>query len=166
MINNKISGLLILSFLLLNFQIAFAQTNDWESVKSIVNSEIAVKKNNGKTVFGRLTSANDDQIEVQIATKKDVSTNSTTITKSEIKKIWQAKLRFGKRNTLKGALIGAGVGAAVGTGLYAGLPRNEHTDGLEVLAIPMAMGIATGVGTLVGYFSKKSHKKGKLIYRV
>lgn len=158
--------LLTLSLLSATSLTVFAQDNSWKSVEGLGSQTVAVQKTGGDIVFGQIVSATDSEIVIRIADKAALSTATTTIARGEIKKVWLAKLNFGKRNTGKGALIGAGVGAGIGVAIFAGLPRNESTDGLEVLAVPLALGIGTGVGLVAGFFSRKGHQKGKLVYRV
>lgn len=160
------STVLVIILSLVGLPNIFAQNNDWEGVKKLNNQEIAVEKTNGEKVFGLLNSVDDTEITIQIADKNEVSNTKTTIGKGEIKKLWLATLHFGKRNTAKGALIGAGVGAAVGVGVYAVTKNAEDADGLEILVVPVVVIAATGLGAVVGFFSKKGHKRGKLIYRV
>lgn len=157
---------LSLLFLTLNPLAILAQDKSWDAVTALKDAEVAVQMTQGKTVFGRFVSADANKLEIRIADQKDVAAATTSIPKSDIKKIWFAKLRFGKRNTAKGALIGTAAGAAVGAAIWAGLPRDESTDGLEVLALPMALGIGAAIGTVAGFLSRSGHKKGKLIYKV
>lgn len=160
-----ISLLIIFTFFTSSAQTALAQKDDWNSVKGLVNQEIAFKKSSGEIVFGRLNSFNDTEFVIQIADKSELTNNSLTVSKTEVNRIWLATLRFDERNTTKGALIGAAIGAAIGTGVYLET-KKEDADGLESLAIPIFTLPAAGVGALIGYFSKKGHKRGKLIYKV
>lgn len=166
MLKKAFTILLSVSIVAIGVLPGLAQTDSWNSVKAMTGQDVAVKKSNGETVFGRMSSADDSGIVIRIASKTAVSDTNSTIAKSEVRKIWMAKLKFSGRQTAKGALYGAAIGAGVGAIIYAGLPRNESTDGLEVLAVPLAVGIGTGVGLLAGFFSKKGHKKGKLIYKL
>ena len=161
-----LSLFLIFTFFSLSSQTAFSQNNAWDSVKNVVTQEIALKKQTGEIIFGRLNSVNEKELVIQIATKTDLTTTILTINKAEVKKIWQAALRFDERNTTKGALIGAGVGAAIGIPVTVSATKKEGADGLEALSIPIIMLSAAGIGAIFGFFTKKRHKRGKLIYSV
>ena len=88
--------LLVVTLLGINFQTAFAKsTGDWSRVTTLVNNEIAVKTVGGDTVFGKLTSANETEIFVQIADKKALTNQTTKFQRSEIKKLWLAELNLG-----------------------------------------------------------------------
>ena len=160
-----ISLLIIFTFFTSSAQITLAQKDDWNSLKGLINQEIAFKKNSGVIVFGRLNSANDTEFVIETANKTGITNNILTVGKPEVNRIWLATLRFDERNATKGALIGAAIGAAIGTGVYLET-KKEEADGLEALAIPIFTLPAAGVGALISYFSKKGHKKGKLIYKV
>lgn len=141
------------------------QTGDWNSLANYLNQQIAVKERGKSTVYGILRSVNDDGIEIQIAEKKDISAAATKISRSEIQKIWTAKLRYGGRQIGKGGLIGAGAGAAVGTAVFLGT-KSSDDDGLAGAAIPLGAVYGAGIGAVIGIFSKKSHKRQKLIYSI
>ncbi len=130
--------------------------------KNLVSQEIAIQKTSGEIVFGRLNSVNDSEIVVQIVTKNDITNSNETISKNEVKKLWQATLRFGERNTAKGALIGGGAGALAGFGYV--IANRKSGDGQTGVAVPVFAIYGAGIGVLIGFFSKKGHKKGKLIY--
>lgn len=159
------SLLIIFAFFTLSAQTALAQKDDWNSVKGLINQEIAFEKSSGEIVFGRINSVNDTEFVIQIADKTGLTNNSLTVSKPEVNRIWLATLRFDERNTTKGALIGSAIGAAIGTVVYLGT-KKEDADGLEALYIPIFTLPAAGVGALIGYISKKGHKRGKLIYKV
>lgn len=161
-----ISLVLMFTFFSLSSQTAFAQKDSWDSVKSVVTQEVAIKKNAGDMFFGRLNSVNENELVIQIANKTNLTTTNLTINKTEVEKVWQATLRFNERNTAKGALIGAGVGAAIGVAVTVSATKKSDSDGLEALSIPIIMLPAAGLGAIFGFFSKKGHKRGKLIYSV
>jgi hypothetical protein len=165
MLKRTVSLLITISIFSIGILPVLAQTDSWNDVKTISNQEVAVKKKNGETVYGSLVSADDSGIVVRLANKTGIGDASTTIARSDISKLWLATLKFRGRQTLRGALYGAAIGAGAGAIIYSQVPRNESTDGLEVLVVPMAVGIGAGVGTLAGFFTKKGHKKGKLIYK-
>lgn len=163
----KILSLFLIFILFsLSSQTTFAQKNSWDSIKGFVTQEIAIKKQNGDILFGRLDSVNDKEIVIQIANKNDLTTNNLTLNKTEVEKVWEATLRFKERNTAKGTLIGAGVGAAIGVAITVSSTKKPDSDGLEALSIPIIMLPAAGLGAIIGFFSKKGHKRGKLIYVV
>jgi len=136
-------------------------TGDWGAVKNLAGQEVAVKTKDGVTSFGILRSADDSGISVLLADKHGLAPQETPFRRDEVEKVWRARLRFGERNTRKGAWIGAaaGLGAA-----FAVASLGRHEDA------PVGVGLfpvyGAGVGAFVGAFSKKGHKKGKLIYRL
>lgn len=157
---------LITSILIVNSSFAFAQTqNDWSKVVNSVNSEIAVEANKRKTVFGKLTSANDDEIVIQIADKTGLTGQTETIKKSEIKKIWSAKLNFSK-NRGKSAAIGAGAGAALGIGasliLLGATGGSDSTGEIITFGAVFGGGAGAAIGALVG---SQRHKKNELLFK-
>lgn len=165
MLKRVFSLILTLSIVSIGILPAIAQNDSWAAVKALSNQDVAVRKANGETVFGRMVSADDSGMVIRLASKTAISDAESNIAKSDIKKVWAAILKFKGRQTVRGALYGAVIGAGAGAIIYAGIPRNESTDGLEVLAIPLAVGIGTGIGALTGFFTKKGHRKGKLIYK-
>jgi hypothetical protein len=161
------SGLFVIALFGISLQTAYAKKQtDWSKVVSATDNEIAVKTSNGKTVFGKLTSANDSEIVIQIASKQELTSQSMTIQKSEVKKVWFAKLRFGKNPALAtgiGAAIGAGVGFGLGYGLLAATGGSD--SGREILAGTAAIG--AGVGAALGYLvGRQSHQKQIVIYEI
>ena len=161
---NKLSGVfLIFSVLWSAFLPAFAQSNNWESVRTLTGVKVMVQTTSGETIFGRIKSANNLEIGLQIAGAENYELNETNFGKSEIKKVWLAEIRFGERNMGKGALIGVGVGSAVGFGLFW---ANRYKSSTASVAVPVSGITGAGLGALVGFFVKKGHKKGKMIYSV
>lgn len=141
--------------------------SDWNALADYLNREIAVKTKNGETKFGVLKSADAGEIKIQIVERKNQSGAETKFSRNEIVKVWSAQLRYGKRKTAKGALIGAGVGAAAGL-IYVGTAAkgNSQTgpDGQAGVAVPVLPLGGAAIGSLLGAFSRKNHKKIKLIY--
>jgi hypothetical protein len=161
--------LLVVTLLGINFQTAFAKSKgDWGSIATQVTGEVAVKTVNGETVFGKLTSANETEIVVQIADKKELTNQTRTFQKSEIKKVWRAELK--SRGGLgKGAAtaIGAGAGAGVGAGIGAILLNSTGGSDayFEILGVFTVVG--AGAGAVAGFFAGKGgHKKRELIYEI
>ncbi len=170
MLNKIASFALILGLTTIGIQTALAKSpNDWNRVIILVNQEVAVQETNGQTVFGKPSSVNENEIVLQIADKSGYSGQSQTISRNEIKKLWRAELRFGERNTGKGAAIGAGVGAVTLATIFiiAQTKEGDSAGGKTVGAgIGAIFGAALGIvpGAVVGFFSKKGHKKKSLVY--
>jgi hypothetical protein len=170
MLNKIASFALILVLTTISFQTAFAKpSNDWNSIISLVASDVAIQETSGQTTFGTLNTVNETEIVMQVAGKSVVSSQLKTIPRTSVKKVWRAELRFGERNTGKGAAIGAGVGAATLAIIFVAAQTKEgdSTAGKTVGAgIGAIFGAALGVvpGAVVGFFSKKGHKKKALVY--
>jgi hypothetical protein len=163
MLNKIASFALILALTTISFQTAFAKSsNDWNSVVGLLNKDIAVQETGGQTTFGILRSANDNEIVIEVAEKYTLSSQPKTVLRSEVRKVWRAELRFGGRNTGKGAAIGAGAGV-VAAAISISKPENRG-DGQAVLAIPVYTFLGAGIGAIVGFFAKKGHKKMALVY--
>jgi hypothetical protein len=159
--------LLVITLLGINFQTAFAKSKgNWSEVVASANNEIAVKTVGGDTVFGKLTSANDTEIVVQIADKNELTSQTRTFQKTEIKKVWLAELK--SRGGLgKGAAtgIGAAAGAGVGAGIGVAIIGGKDQDGAEGLIIFTTAAIGAGAGAVAGFLAGKGgHKKRDLIY--
>jgi hypothetical protein len=164
--------LLVVTLLGINFQTAFAKSKgDWSQVVSSANNEIAIKAVNGETVFGRLTSANDTEIIVQIADKKELTNQTRTFQKTEIKKVWRAELKLGGGMSRgKAAAIGlgagAGVGAGIGVGILYGNGSNVNDEYAPAVILFTAV-IGAGAGAVAGLLAGRSgHKKKDLIYEL
>ncbi len=163
MLNKIASFALILVLTTISIQPAFAKSsNDWNDVIRLVNTDVAVQETGGNAIFGTLLLANENEITLQVVGKNLVSNQSQTILRTNVKKVWRAELRFGERNTGKGAAIGAvaGVVAAV---IYIKKPENR-SDGQAALAIPVYTILGAGIGAIGGFFVKKGHKKKALVY--
>lgn len=134
-------------------------TGDWSAVKNSAGQEVAIKTTDGVTSFGILRSADDSGIAVLLADKQGLASQETLFRRDEIEKVWRARLRFGERNTRKGAWIGAaaGLGAAFA---YASLGRHEDAP----VGVGLFPAYGAGAGAVIGALSKKGHKKVKLIY--
>src|SRR5688572_983084 len=72
-------------------------SDDWESLKSHINNEIAVKIKNRKIVYGVLSAADNDSLRMRSA--KDNA--EISVRREETEKVWLARLKNGSRNTLK-----------------------------------------------------------------
>ncbi|MBX7172989.1 MAG: hypothetical protein K1X72_18615 [Pyrinomonadaceae bacterium] len=161
--------LMAFTFFSLTPSVIFAKASgDWEKVKSLVNSEIAVNTKNGDNYFGKMISATDSEIVIQIADKTSLTNQNTTIQKDSVKKVWNAKLNFKPSANAKNIAIGTGVGAGAGIGIGIGL-LFANTDGPEnrdaIFAAMIAGGAAAGLA--LGYFfGKKGHKKLDMVYKV
>jgi hypothetical protein len=166
------SALLVVTLLGINFQTAFAKSKgDWSQVVSSANNEIAIKTVGGETVFGRLTSANETEIIVQIADKKELTNQTITFGKAEVKKVWRAELRLGGGMSRgKAAAIGlgagAGVGAGIGVGILYGNGSNVNDEYAPAVILFTAV-IGAGAGAVAGLLAGRSgHKKKDLIYEL
>lgn len=157
---------LVVTLLVINFQVAFAQSNaDWSKVTSQVNQIIAIKNANGKTIYGKLNSANESEIIMQIADKEELTGQTQTFQKNEIKKVWVANLRVKKRGKFAaiGAGIGGGIGLGAGIGLLASTGGSDFTG--EILAITTAIGAGAGAA-LGALLPGRGHQKKELLYEM
>lgn len=161
--------LLSVTLLGINFQTAFAKSKgDWSQVISSANNEIAVKTFNGETVFGKLNSANETEIIIQIADKKELTNQTRTFQKSEIKKVWLAELKS-RGGIGKAAATGIGAAAGAGVGAGAGIILLKSTGGSDSgdLIILGTTAIGAGAGAVLGFLAGKGgHKKKDLIYEI
>lgn len=162
----KIRNTILVMLIMIGSHVAVIaqQTYDWATVKSFVGQEIFVQTQNKGAVFGILRGADDGGITLQVANRRSLDPQSTLFLRNEVAIIRSAELRFGGRNTGKGALIGAGAGAAAG--FLTVLARRKDGDGQTALAVPAFTIYGAGIGAVVGFFVKKSHKKGKMIYTI
>ena len=156
----------VLSLVLFTSNIAVVSAKpqgDWSAVKNLPAKEgIAIKTKDGVTSFGVFVSSDDSGISILVADKERVVSQETVFQRGEIKKVWRAKLRFDENNMAKGAWIGAGLGAAF---LMAwALSKQRDADACVGCGLFPLYGAS--IGAVIGVFSKKGHKKGKLIYSI
>jgi hypothetical protein len=137
-----------------------AQTNDWNSLKNYLNSEVTVKTTDQKTVSGVLREASSGELKL-LVTKQNYQ-NEVLLKRGDVEKVWTAKLKFG-RNTIKGA--GIGVLAGAGAGLTYVLANRDNGDGQIGIAVPVLAIYGAGIGAVVGFFVRKKHKKEQLVYQ-
>lgn len=143
--------------------LTFGQSkNNWSAVEDLADQEVAVKTKSGMK-YGIVRSVDVDGLVLQLAGKKRMSQNEMTISKNDIKKIWRAFLFANERNTGKGALIGGGTG--LGAGIIYARSDAAKGDGQASIAIPYLAVVGAGIGGVIGYFSKKKHKKQELVYK-
>lgn len=165
---NYVAQFLIVLLLFVSISPVSAQTGDWNTLASQVNSEIAVKVKNRKTVFGILTEADPDLIKVKTSGGGN-SVSEISFRREDVEKIWLAKLSDGSKKTLLGVGIGAGVGAAVGAG--AGLIAlgatggSDDATGVIVFSTVVGAGIGAAIGGAAGFFTHSKNKKERLIYQ-
>ena len=164
MIKRIFSLFLTTSIFLVSVSALSAQTGSavvgWDTLKTYVKNEVAVKAVNRKTVFGILTAVTDDAITVRTAGKNNAA--DVTLPRADVEKIWFADLSASSRKTLMGAAIGAGVGA--GIGLIA-LKTSSGSSGGYGAAVPVYAVVGAVAGGLAGFFVKEKNKKEQLIYR-
>jgi hypothetical protein len=161
--------LLVITLLGINFQVAFAKSKgDWSQVISSANNEIAIKTVDGQTYFGKLTSANDAEIVMQIADKKELTNQTMTFRKSEIKKVWRAELKSrGGLGKGVSTAIGAGAGAGVGAGIGAILLNSTGGSDAYFEILGFFTVVGAGAGAVAGLLAGKGgHKKKELIYEL
>jgi small nuclear ribonucleoprotein (snRNP)-like protein len=154
-----IATLLFISVLPAQVIAARKQTADWSSLTKHLNTEIAVKADNRKTVFGILSGHKDH--EITVLTGVD-SVTEIVFKRETVGKIWLATLKGG-RNIGKGALIGAGTGASAGL-IYIAANR-DSADGQASLAAPAFAIYGAGIGAAIGFFTRKRNQKKQLIYQ-
>lgn len=148
--------------LLISGNFAFAQSkSDWTAVESLVNQEVAIKTNGGKTVYGIIKSVDPNSLVLQTAGNKNLTQTEKTINRSEIKKIWRSLLFVNDRNIGKGVLIGTGVGLGLGLITFSAGEKGAQSGAI----VPLLTLAGTAVGGVGGFFTKKKHKKRDLIYQ-
>jgi len=136
---------------------------DWNAVKVLANSSIAVRTRSGETHFGLAQAVDDDGITIQIAGKEDFTNQEVVFRRGEVAKVWRAKLRFDEKNIALGTLVGAsaGVGAALITAVVYAKGNNDADAPVGVGAFPL---YGAALGAVAGVFWKKQHKRKELIY--
>jgi hypothetical protein len=162
----KLFSILISSVLLIQTAPAVLakQTGNWDLVKALANSSVAVKTKTGETYYGLMKSADDSSIAVQIADYDDFTPQEISFQRDEVAKVWRARLRFGEKNIAKGAWLGAGAGFGVGfisSAIIAARGGSDPPTGAGLY--PM---LGAGAGALAGTSWKKGHKKQALVYSI
>ena len=143
-------------------QVAAKTKGDWNAVKGLMNSSVAVQTKSGETHYGLMQLADDTHIEIKIAGDEDFTPQELVVQRNEVQKVWRAKLRFGERNIAKGGWIGLGVGfgaALITAGVLAAKNSDDPPVGLGTFPL-----YGAGAGALAGAFWKKKHKKQDLVY--
>ncbi len=165
---NYVTQFLIVLLLFVSVSPISAQTGDWNAIASQVNSEIAVKAKNRKTVFGILTETDSDLIKVKTSGGSN-SVSEISFRREEVEKIWLAKLSDGSKKTLLGVGVGAAVGAGVGTGagliLLAATGGSDSFSSILVTSAAVGAGIGAAIGGASGFFTRSKNKKERLIYQ-
>lgn len=162
MFNKLLTVLTICSMILLSSGPATAQKRgSWSDLQNLVKQEIALKKQSGKTIYGVLASFDESGVKIRPAEKKTVGSNEIFVPRGEIEKVWRAYLFVNKRNTGKGALIGAAVGSLGMGGIAMAQDGDDPLSG-----VGFALGALPGalVGGAIGFFTRKKHSKGTLVY--
>ena len=161
-----IVSVLILVLFTSNVALVSAQPQaDWSAVKSLPAQEmIAIKTKDGMTSFGTVVSSDDSGIRIYLANAEGIESQETPFQRGEIKKVWRAKLRFGENNMWKGAWIGAGAG--LGAGFLTAWTLSKRHEADACIGCGLFPLYGAGIGGVIGRFSKKGHKKGKLIYSI
>lgn len=137
---------------------------DWSNLKNFIGQEIGIERKDGFTAFGVLQSVDDSEIQVQLAGEQHLFSHDTTFQRGDIAKVWRAKLRFGQRQTGRGALIGLGVG--LGTGFLTALVMAQREDSGPPHGLGLFPIMGTIAGARIGASKVKDHKKKKLIYSI
>ncbi len=134
------------------------QNNDWNALNSKLNTEVAVKAQNVKTVFGILTDFSSDEIKIRVSQNSSVS--EVVFEREQVEKVWSAELNKTSRRTL----LGVGIGAAVG--LATDLILVSSADPRDGAPIAIYTVVGALVGGTVGFFARyKKNKKKQLIYQ-
>lgn len=167
MFRKLLSVLAMSAILLVSSNAAFGQSQqDWSAVENLGNQEIAIKMQNGKTIYGIVKSVNANGLVLQVAGNKSLTQTETTINRNEIRNIRRALLFVNDRNAGKGALIGAGAGAGIAAIPVIAADRNEF-DGASLAGAAIILGAIGGaaVGGIAGFFVRTKHKKRDLVYK-
>ena len=160
----KLISILMTSVLLLQIAPAIPAKSkgDWNAVKALTNSSVAVKTKTGETHYGLMRSADDSSITVQIADHDDFTPQEINFRRVEVTKVWRARLRFGQKNIARGAWIGAGAG--LGAGYIAALIHSARDPGDPFVGGGLFILYGAAAGAVAGRFWKKNHKKQELVY--
>ena len=153
-----VTSITLVMSLLLSSMTATAQTsNDWSRLNTIeLDSKLAVKLKNGKTINGKLSSVSDSALSLTVK-KKPVD-----IRREEVLTVHQVTKKSVAAPTLIGAGAGAGIGAA------AGAVSDDDEGFVFVTKGQLAAGLAVigaGVGAITGYFIGRGRSKRVLIYQ-
>ena len=152
---------LVASFLLSSATLAAqgtgGSTGDWSALRAVVSgSKLVVKRKNGKTVEGKLSSVSDDALTLSV---KNAPLN---IKREDVLSVYQVQKKSATKSTLIGLGVGAGAGAALGAAAAIkddyGFDKLDHavTAGLTV--------IGGAAGALTGYLFGRGGSKRVLIY--
>lgn len=162
----KLVSILITSILLIQIAPAVSarQRGDWNAVKALAHSSVALKTKTGETHYGLVQSADDSTITVQIAGDEDFTPQEINFQRDEVAKVWRARLRFGEKNIAKGAWVGAGAGLGAAV-IYAAIQGAQRSSDPPV-GVGLFPFFGAGAGAVVGNFWKKKHKKQELVYSV
>ena len=160
----KLISILIASVLLVQTAPAVSAKSkgDWNAVKALANSSVAVKTKTGETHYGLMRSADDSSITVQIADHDDFTAQEINFQRDQVAKVWRARLRFGQKNIAKGAWLGAGAG--LGAGYIAALIHSATDPGDPFVGGGLFIIYGAAAGAFLGRFWKKNHKKQDLVY--
>src|SRR5215217_3904913 len=160
----KLIAMLMSSTLLINITPAVLakQKGDWNLVKTLANSSVALKTKTGETYYGLMRSADDSSITVQIADDDDFTAQEINFQRDELAKVWRARLRFGEKNIAKGAWIGAGAG--VGVSMLAAVIQGARGSSDPPTGAALFPIYGTGAGAIAGTFWRKNHKKQEMVY--
>lgn len=138
---------------------------DWSAVKNLPAREsIAIKTKDGVTSFGTFVSGDDSGIRIYVADRDRLAPQETAFPRDEIEKVWRAKLRFDEDYMAKGAWIGAGAG--LGAAFLTAWVLSKRHDGDACAGCGLFPLYGASIGGLIGMFTPKRHKKGKLIYSI
>ena len=137
---------------------------NWNAVKELTKTSISVRTKIGGTYYGLVQSVDDNAITLQLAGKEDFMPQEVVFRRTDIEKVWAAKLRFAERNIAKGALIGAGAG--LGAAFITALVYAKTNPGDPPVGVGAFPFYGAGIGAIAGMFWKKKHKKQELIYSI
>lgn len=112
---------------------------DWGSLRPIViNQKVEVRPAGKPTVRGTVTQVTEVAIELRSG-KRNIS-----IARADVEQIGVSKKANRLRNALLFGAIGAGIATAASLGIVAGTGGSDDVAG--VVALPIALGGAAGVG--------------------
>ena len=151
-----IATLMVVAFLVMPAQIAFAQgtMGNWKAVQAIpVNERVIVKQKDGKTIEGQMIEASETNLTISRSSKV------VNISRDQIRQVEQST---GKAEKGKWSAIGTGVGAAAGAGIGMTKYRSDRDD----YSIYPVMGaiIGAGVGAVSGLVFGASRRQRDVVY--